>query len=50
MPEKANKIQACFTLKPKNIKLLKEKSGIATTSAYLDYIIEQYFSKEDKSS
>lgn len=44
-----NKIPVCFTLKPDNVRLLKEKSGIATTSAYLDFIIEQYFSKENES-
>jgi len=41
----SNKIQVCFTLKPENIKLLKEKAGIATTSAYLDDLIEKTLSK-----
>ena len=35
------KIPVCFTLKPKNVKLLKNASGIATASAFLDCMIER---------
>jgi len=34
------KIPVCFTLKPKNVKLLKNAAGIATASAFLDCMIE----------
>ena len=45
----SKKISMCFTLKPENIKLLKENQGIASKSAYLDFIIEKSLSKKQSS-
>jgi len=42
----SNKVSKCFTLKPENIRLLRENQGIATTSAYLDFLIEKSLAKK----
>ena len=41
-----SKVRVCFSLKKENIKLLNESKGIATLSAYVDYLIEQNLSKK----
>jgi len=43
-----NKIRACFSLKPSSVKLLKDNSGIATSSAFLDYLIEKSLAKKER--
>lgn len=39
------KVRTSFTLKQENLDLLKDNQGIATKSAFLDFIIAEYFSK-----
>lgn len=43
-------IRVCVSIKSKNLKLLDKSKGIATRSAYLDYLIEKSLAKKgDKS-
>lgn len=42
------KIRVCFSLKESNVKLLNKSKGIATLSAYLDYLIEKSLCKREK--
>jgi len=41
-----NKIRVCFSLTPQSVKLLNDNKGIATTSAYLDDLIEKLLLKK----
>lgn len=38
-----NVVRVCISLKKKNLKLLDNFKGIATRSAYLDFLIEKEF-------
>ena len=45
-----NVIRVCVSLKKKNLKFLDDSKGIATRSAYLDFLIEKaLMNKGDKS-
>lgn len=43
-----NKVRTSFSLKPENVKLLNDAKGIASVSAYLDYLIERELSKKGR--
>ena len=42
----SSKVIRSFNIKPENLEILENNKGIASTSAYLDYVIEQFHSKK----